>query len=126
MHFLPSPFMQLRSQQIVLMKSEGLSSKKIDKQLSRSEQKIYHQAYRYLSNGITGFRNKLIQGYKPIMESSDESIVIESIKKGLLNVIRAKKRWQEARGNETCKSTFRPFYQPWHKIWMYKKDFKGK
>lgn len=107
-HFDPRPFKQLRSR-IVLLKSDGLSSRKVAEQLSVSELTVNRWVNRYLSAGADGLRNKPGQGCKPIMDSSDEAVVIEAIQKDRLSVMKAKERWQNATGKEACKSTFRSF-----------------
>ncbi len=107
-HFDSRPFMQLRSR-IVLLKSDGLSSRKVAEELSVSEQTVNRWANRYLSAGTAGLRNKPGQGCKPIMGQSDEAVVIEAIQKDRLSVMKAKERWQNATGKEACKSTFRSF-----------------
>ena len=107
-YFDPRPFMQLRSQ-ILLCKSEGMSSKTIAEKLSCSEHKVNRWVNRYLSNGIEGLRNKPGQGCKPIMDSSDTQAVIDAIEKDRLSVIKAKERWEQAKGKEACRDTFRAF-----------------
>ncbi len=108
MHFDQRSFMQTRSQ-IVLYKADGLSSKAISEKLSCSEHKVNRWVKRYLSDGIEGLRNKPGQGCKPIMENSDSQAVIEAIEKDRLSVMKAKERWQQAKGKEACRDTFRNF-----------------
>lgn len=108
LHFDPRSFMQTRSQ-IVLYKADGLSSKTIAEKLSCSEHKVNRWVKRYLSDGIDGLRNKPGQGCKPIMDSSDTQAVIEAIEKDRLSVMKAKERWEQAKGKEACRDTFRAF-----------------
>lgn len=108
LHFDPRPFMQKRSQYI-LLKAEGRSSKSIAEELSSSVLTVNRWVNRYLKSGMDGLRNKPGQGAKPIMDSSDTEKVIEAIQKDRLSVMKAKERWQEATGKEACRSTFRSF-----------------
>ena len=95
--------------QIVLMKSKGLSSRSIALELSVSEPMVNRWVKRYISNGFDGLHNKTGQGRKPIMDSSDEKIVLAAIEKDRLSVMKAKERWQNATGKKACRNTFRSF-----------------
>lgn len=121
LHLDARSFMQNRSQ-IVLYKADELSSKAIAEKLSCSEHKDNRWVNRYLSNGIDGLRNKPGLGCKPIMDSSDTQAVIDAIEKDRLSVMKAKEKWEQAKGKEACRDTFRAFYQPWRKIWTYKEN----
>lgn len=107
-YFGTKPSLQKRCQ-IVLMKSEGKSSREIAQELSVSEPTVNRWVNRYLSNGFDGLLNKAGQGRKPIMDASDEKIVKEAIEKDRLSVMKAKERWQNATGKKACRNTFRSF-----------------
>ena len=107
-HFDSRPFMQKRSQ-IILLKARGLSLKEIAERLSCSEPKVKRWVNRYLAEGADGLRNKPGQGAKTIMDSSDEEAVRAAIEKDRLSVMKAKERWQQATGKEACRDTYRAF-----------------
>ena len=56
-HFAPSPFMQNRSQ-IILLKVQGLSLNKIAERLSCSEPKVNRWVNIYMTEGVDGLRNR--------------------------------------------------------------------
>lgn len=107
-HFDPRPFMQKRSQ-IILMKAKKLASRSIAVELGISEPSVNRWVKRYLEFGIEGLRNKPGQGAKPIINCSDEKAIREAIEKDRLSVMRAKERWQNATGKKACRDTFRSF-----------------
>lgn len=107
-HFDSRPFMQKRSK-IVLLKSDGMSSKEIGEQLSCSQHNVNRWVKRYLEKGVDGLRNKPGQGCKQIMGESDKQSVIDAIENDRLSVMKAKERWQQAKGKEACRDTFRDF-----------------
>ena len=103
-----------------IVQSPGTPSKEIAERLSCSEPKVNRWVKRYLAQGVDGLWNKPGQGAKPIMDSSDEEAVRLAIEKDRFSVMKAKERWQQARRRAATRTGL--FYQPWRKIWTYKKD----
>lgn len=56
------------------------------------------------------------------MDSSDEEAVRLAIEKDRLSVMKAKERWQRQQARRRAATRTGLFYQPWRKIWTYKKD----
>jgi transposase len=94
---------------MILLKSEGLSSKEIGKRVDMSLITVNHWVNRYLLEGIAGLKTRSGRGRKPIMDSSDEEAVRRAIENDRQSLNKARETWQNAVGKEASESTFKRF-----------------
>ncbi len=94
---------------IILLKSEGLSSKEIGQRVEMSLISVNHWVKRYLLEGITGLETRSGRGRKPIMDCTDEEAVRKAIENDRQSVNKAREAWQNAVGKEARESTFKRF-----------------
>ncbi len=94
---------------VILLKSEGLSSKEIGQRVGMTLASVSHWVKRYLDEGISGLETRSGRGRKPIMDSSDEEAVRKAIENDRQSVNKAREAWQKAVGKEASESTFKRF-----------------
>ena len=94
---------------VILLKSEGLSSKQIGERVGMTEISVNNWIKRYHQEGITGLETRKGQGRKPIMDCSDEEAVRKAIENDRQSVNKAREAWQNAVGKEASESTFKRF-----------------
>lgn len=64
---------------IILLKSEGRSSKEIGQLLDMTDQAVNHWVKRYQARGIEGLQTKAGQGRKPILDEQTDADMVKSV-----------------------------------------------
>jgi len=95
--------------QVVLLKSTGLSSKKIGFLTEMAYISENHWLKRYEQEGLLGLYTKPGRGRKPIINHSDEEAVLSAIKNDRQNLQAAKAEWEASSGKSASRETFRRF-----------------
>lgn len=94
----------------VLLKSSGLTSKRVGEQTEMSHISVNSWVKRFEAEGIKGLETRPGRVRKPIMDCSDEEVVRAAIENDRQSVKKAKEAWQHASGKEASESTFRAFF----------------
>lgn len=94
---------------VILLKSEGLSSKEIGNRVGMHPLSVDHWIHRYEQEGIPGLKTRRGRGRKPIMDIQDEAAVRNAIENDRQSVNKAREAWQKAVGKEASESTFKRF-----------------
>ena len=94
---------------VVLLKSEGLSSKEIGNRVDMSLISVNHWIHRYRQEGISGLKTRSGRGRKPIMDIQDKEVVRKAIENDRQSVNKAREARQKAVGKEASESTFKRF-----------------
>jgi transposase len=94
---------------VILLKSEGRSSKDVGLITGMSHVSVNSWVKRFKSGGISGLRNKAGQGRKPILDSEDKQRLLESVKNHRQRLQTAKAEWESSRGKSISDSTLRRF-----------------
>ncbi len=95
---------------VILLKSEGRSSKDVGSIVGMSHNTVNSWVHRYKQDGIAGLHNALGQGRKAIISAeSDGELVKSAVKLHRQRVSVAQQEWESASGKTVSKATFRRF-----------------
>jgi transposase len=94
---------------VVLLKSEGRSSKDVGLITGMSHISVNHWVKRFKTEGISGLSNKPGQGRKPVLDAEDRACLLESVKAHRQRLQTAKAEWEASRGKSISDSTLRRF-----------------
>lgn len=94
---------------VILLKSEGRSSKDVGKITGMSNISVDSWVRRFKQSGIGGLSNKLGQGRKPLLNESDSESILRSIKANRQRLQAAKAEWEAESGKLVSRSTLRRF-----------------
>jgi transposase len=94
---------------VVLLKSEGRSSKDVGLITGMSNVSVNHWIKRFKLDGISGLSNKSGQGRKPVLDAEDKDGLLAAIKSHRQRLQTAKAEWEAIRGKSISDSTLRRF-----------------
>jgi transposase len=95
--------------QVLLLKSEGRSSKDVGLITGMSHVSVNSWVKRFKAEGIFGLHNKPGQGRKPVLDSEDKQGLLEAVKNHRQRLQTAKAEWEASRGKSISDSTLRRF-----------------
>jgi len=94
---------------VILLKSEGRSSKDVGKITGMSNISVNSWVKRFKQSGIGGLSNKSGQGRKPLLHESDSESILRAIKANRQRLQAAKAEWEAESGKSVSRSTIRRF-----------------
>lgn len=97
--------------QVILLKSEGRTSKEVGAILKMTNMSVDAWVRRYKAEGIEGLRTKPGRGKKPLLDKEkDGESVLEAVKANRQRVDMAKAEWEAAQAGRTVgRGAFRRF-----------------
>jgi transposase len=94
---------------VILLKSEGRSSKDVGKIAAMSHVSVNSWLVRFKQEGIKGLKNKSGQGRKLIISKEDEAPLLAAVKANRQRLLIAKAEWEAQSGKAVSRSTLRRF-----------------
>ncbi len=104
---------------VVLLKSDGRSSKDVGNITSMSHVSVNSWVKRFKTEGISGLHNKSGQGRKPLLGVEDKEDILVSVKAHRQRLQTAKAEWEAGKGRQVSNSTLRRFLK------VLTEDIKG-
>ena len=96
--------------QLVLLKSENRKSKEVAKIVKMCEMSVNNWLARYADEGIEGLKTKKGRGRKPLInKTTDEVLVLASVKANRQRLQTAKAEWEAESGKSVSRDTLRRF-----------------
>ena len=96
--------------QLVLLKSENRKSKEVAKIVKMCEMSVNNWLGRYADEGIEGLKTKKGRGRKPLInKTTDEVLVLASVKANRQRLQTAKAEWEAESGKSVSRDTLRRF-----------------
>jgi transposase len=97
--------------QVILLKSEGRTSKSVGSIVKMSNMSVDAWVRRYKSEGIDGLKTKAGRGRKPLLDKEkDKEDVLAAVKSNRQRIDMAKSEWEAAQvGRTVSRDVFRRF-----------------
>lgn len=95
--------------QMILLKSQGRTSSEIGQIVGSCEMSVHNWVHRYQQEGIAGLHTRPGRGRQAILQESDVSVVLATVKEHRQRLSVAKAELEEKLGKSFCRKTLADF-----------------